>query len=184
MKVHKHKFERIGYRGYEVIMLYCPCGEHSERKATKAETRKIRREGKEQEEASKRQNKVAYEFDRLFKTYRDGHPYKVGERTVTPKVEDGWKYKGHDFMVRIRKWAKKYPKDVLICGVDDTHFTNSMIVFILHRPSPRKLWGTSCVVITQCDGIPPKEFFMYPGHRKGIQEALSQMAKYKNRFLD
>lgn len=178
--MHRHKFERIGYRGYDFIMLSCKCGECAERKATKAETRKIRREVKEQEEESKRQNKIPHEFDRLFKSYKDGHSFKVGDRTVTPKVEDGWRYKGHDFMARVRNWAKKYPKDVLICGIDDNYFASSIIVFILHRPSPKKLWGTTAIVITQCDGIPPKEFFMYPGHRNGIQEALAQMAKYKS----
>lgn len=126
----------------------------------------------------KAQNKVAHEFDRLFKAYEGRPPIKIGGKSYKNCVETGWKYEGYELMERIGRWAKKYPKDVFVCGIDDTVFTSSDIVFILHRIK-RKLWGTSVVVITQCDNLPPKEFFMYPGHRAGIQMALAQMAKLK-----
>lgn len=88
-----------------------------------------------------------------------------------------WLYQGADLQDRIHDWAEKWPQDVAICGIDDSHFTSSDVVFILHRKG-KKLWGTTVYVITQCDGQPPMEFFMYPGHARWMERALSVMNRF------
>lgn len=89
-----------------------------------------------------------------------------------------WKWDGYELMRRVEEWAKKRPKDVFVAGIDDTYFSSSSLVLVLHRTGKR-LWGISCYVLTQCDGIPPKEFFMYPGHAKTLRMALSVAEKFE-----
>lgn len=90
----------------------------------------------------------------------------------------GWKWSGPELMDHVTKWAKKYPRDVHIAGIDDTFFAGSYLVLVLHRVGNR-LWGTTVYVLTQCDGEPPKEFFMYPGHALCLRRALQVLEGYK-----
>lgn len=176
---HKHQWKKAYTRGYDFIGLDCECGEKIERKATPRERRKIRTDQKRQEAQSAKMHGVNWEFAEKFKKYEDRGPLKIGKTTLKHNfVPVGWKYGGYDLMTRIRKWAKKYPKDVIVCGIDDSYNASSDLVFILHRIGKR-LWGTTCYTVTQCDGQPPNEWFMYPGHRKGIQGALQAMAGFK-----
>ena len=180
---HKHKFERIGSIGYDRILLRCKCDERKERPATASESRRLRQDRKDGEAQLRRMNRIAWEFDRTFKTYQKLPDVTIGGKVYKNNREaNGWKWLGYELMSRVRKWAKKYPEDVFICGIDDTYFSSSDIVFILHRPSPRKNWGTDVIVLTQCDGLPPKEFFMYPGHAAGIREALGKIGKLKSLY--
>jgi hypothetical protein len=129
------------------------CGESVERKATPGERKFYARE---MDWARGRNiHAVWYEFARRFKT------------------KNGFKYrsKGHDLMIDVEKWAKRHPKDVRIVGVDDSYFASSFMVLIEHKTT-RSYMGTSVVVIPQCTGEDPLEFFLYPSHRKGLMETL------------
>lgn len=164
-KDHIHKWKTEYTIGTKTIGLGCACGEKLERPTTKKEEKQIEAEQKRQQAESDTMHKANHDFVDTFK-------------------DDGrWKYKSYDLMTRVRKWAKKWPKDVIVCRIDDAVNANSDLVFILHRVG-RRLWGTTCYTITQCDGQPPNEWFMYPSHRKGIQEALQKMAGYKSFYKD
>jgi hypothetical protein len=161
VKDHKHKLKRAWTRGYDFIGFRCKtCPYEIERKTTPFEKKQMHSETR-----TNTIHKVNWDFAKTFmKRWKPGQ-----------KLE--WKYKAYDLMTRVRKWAKKYPKDVMVCRIDDSYNASSDLVFILHRIG-RRLWGTSCYTITQCDGQPPNEWFMYPSHREGIQKALAIMAKY------
>jgi len=165
LKEHKHRWKLVYTVGFDTIGFECFCKEKMERKATPAEEKRIRADHARREKESARMHKVNWDFDQNFKD------------------EKGWKYKSYDLMTRVRKWAQKWPKDVIVCRIDDSVNANSDIVFVLHRIGQR-LWGTTCYTITQCDGQPPNEWFMYPGHRAGIQKALEVMAGYKSFYED
>jgi len=96
----------------------------------------------------------------------------------TPSEYHGWKYTGYELMTAVEKWAKRWPKDVAICCIDDAHFSSSSIVFILcwDKQTKKKLFGTSVVVIPQNSGQ-PCDFFMYPQHRQEMLLALRAMVK-------
>jgi len=162
---HKHRWEVTYSIGIVTLGLECPCGEKMERPATKAESRKLKADQDYREAESAQMHKANWDFDKNFKD------------------EKGWKYKSYDLMTRVRKWAKEWPKDVIVCRIDDSHNANSDLVFVLHRVG-RRLWGTTCYTITQCDGQPPNEWFMYPGHRAGIQKALQVMAGFRKFYKD
>lgn len=159
MKPHKHSF-KPAWRSQLKKSFSCKCGEKYERDTTKSEQQKAARDYKKRVALSDKANKVWREF---VKKFRDG---------------GAWNWEGAELQSRVEQWAEKYPDDVMVHGIDDSHFCSSDIVFVLHRVKKR-LWGTTCVVITQCDGQPPCEFFMYPGHRFGIQNALVKMSKLK-----
>ena len=98
---------------------------------------------------------VWHEFSRRFKT-KDGFKYKK---------------KGYDLMVAVERWQKRHLKDVRIVGVDDSYFASSYLVLVEHKTA-RQYMGTTVVVVPQCTGEDPLEFFLYPSHRKGLIEAL------------
>jgi hypothetical protein len=162
VKDHKHKLQKAWTRGYDLIGFTCKnCAYQIERKATPFEKKRIKADHMRSDARSAAMHKVNWEFGKKFMN-KDGK----------------WKYKSYDLMTRVRKWAEKHPKDVIVCRIDDSYNAGSDLVFVLHRIG-RTLWGTTCYTITQCDGQPPNEWFMYPSHRKGIQKALAEMAKYK-----
>ena len=159
---HKHTLERAWTRGYDFIGFSCKnCAYQVEREATPSEKKRIKADQKRSDIRIEAMHKVTWDFRKTF---------------LNEKSE--WKYKSYELMTRVRKWAKKHTKDVIVCRIDDSHNASSDLVFILHRIG-RELWGTTCYTIAQCDGQPPNEWFMYPGHREGIQKALAEMAKYK-----
>lgn len=177
---HRHAWRRKS-QSAKMIWFGCDCGAKKSRPSSPRERQRFLAEHQELMAECDRQNRVCREFDRTFKNSVIRR-VRIGGKVISGREYTGWKYTGYDLMSRVERWAKKYPKDVYISGIDDTHFASSDLVFILHRPSPRRIWGTTCVVITQLDGVPPKEFFMYPGHRQGIQEALARMAQYRSRY--
>lgn len=99
-----------------------------------------------------------------------------GSRTKNGPLE--WMYEGADLLDRIEAWAKKWPRDVAILGIDDSHFCSSSLVLVLHRKRDR-VWGVTCYVITQCDDQEPVEFFMYPGHADWLRRALEVVCGFK-----
>lgn len=143
------------------INLRCECEETRNRPMTDSERKRYAASDKRGWDRCKRMHAVSHDFKKQFKD-------KEGRQ---------WKWVGWELTERVTRWSKKYPKDVIICGVDDSYHASSDMVLILHRESLRKNWGTTVVVIPQCDGQPPMEFFMYPAHRKGIQEALTRISK-------
>lgn len=103
-------------------------------------------------------------------------------RSFTKKfMDDRGKFKpglrGYELMCAVEDWAKKWPDDAIHAGCDDSHFTSSDIWFILHRVK-RRLWGTTVIVLTQCDGQEPIEFFLYPGHAFRIMMVLQHLEKF------
>jgi len=141
-------------------MLYCSCGEHKERPATKQEAVNHKQWIKDMGKRSDAMHRVSHIFQRKF----------------FEKGTGAWKWTGYSLMCKMEKWAKKYPEDVFCAGIDDSHFCGSDIYFILHRDGKMN-WGTSVVVITQCDGQPPCQYFMYPGHLTGILDVLKKIDK-------
>jgi hypothetical protein len=96
-------------------------------------------------------------------------------------VNGSWgsfKYEGAELLDKVHDWAAKWPLDVALCGIDDSWHSSSDVVLILHRKGTR-LWGTTCYVLTQCDGQKPVEFFLYPGHAHGLMEALQVIRTFK-----
>lgn len=87
-----------------------------------------------------------------------------------------WKWIGYDLMKRVEKWAKKYPSEVHIVGVDDDVFASSVLVLIEARTHDSYM-GTSVIYIPQCTGEKPIRFFLYPCHRAGLITALKEIAK-------
>lgn len=176
---HRHNWCKIGWSGKEVWWRCKKCPEEQIRPHTERSLIAMDKHDKFFEQKMDRQNKIADEFDKKFRIQQEVVFKGYDNKTFRSKEATSWKWEGYELIRRVEKWATKYPKDVFVCSIDDTHFSSSVIVFILHRPTRRKLWGTSVIVLTQCDNKPPKEFFMYPSHREGIQEALAAMAKYK-----
>ena len=130
------------------------CGERVERKATPGE-RKFHEREVDWTRQKTHVHTVWHEFSRRFKT-KDGFKYRM---------------KGHELMVATEKWAKKHPRDVRVVGVDDSYFASSSLVLVEHKAA-RQYMGTTVVVIPQCTGEDPLEFFLYPCDREGLIEAL------------
>ena len=130
------------------------CGAEVERKATPGERAIL----KDDDFWSLRPalHKVWHEFQRRF---------------YTPKTPREYRWKGYDLMLRVEKWAEKYPEDVRIVRIDDAAFAGSILVLVEHR-TPLKYMGTTAVCIPQCTGEDPLEFFLYPDDRDGLLKAL------------
>lgn len=128
------------------------CGETVERKATPKE----RALHEKHVDWSRGPNihKVWHEFQRRF------------------KKDDKYSFIGYDLMLRVEKWAKKYPREVRCLYIDDSYFCNSSLVLVEHRHA-RAYMGTTAVVIPQCTGESPMEFFLYPGDRNALIAALT-----------
>ncbi len=131
------------------------CGEQVERKATPKE-----RALHDKRVAWPRKphvHTVWHEFQRRFK--KNGHG------------ENEYRLIGYDLMVSVEKWAKKYPREVRCVGIDDSYFASSLLLLVEHRHS-RGYMGTTAVVIPQCTGDKPMEFFLYPNDRNSLIAAL------------
>jgi len=74
---------------------------------------------------------------------------------------------------RVTTWAEQYPEDVHIVRCDDAMFASSILVLIDHR-SKKEYFGTSVVYIPQCQGE-PANFFLYPGDRRALLQALNKL---------
>lgn len=135
------------------------CNERVERKATPGE-RKFHAEWNSSIFKPLPIHKVWHEFMRKFMP--ENKKTRQREWLDIPSIA---------LMDRIEKWAEKYPKDVFCLSVDDSHFTSSLLVLVDHKTED-KYMGTSVVMISQCSGAPPAEFFLYPGHRDGLIAAL------------
>ncbi len=149
---HRHSFRYSSCKGKNVTFR-CSCGEFRERKAKREEAQWL----KESLKKSSLVHKVWHDFVQRF-----------GD---SPK---SWKCEGADFQDRVEKWAEKYPNDVRITTCDDSYFSTSLLVLIEHRTANAYM-GTTVVVIPQCSGDPPSQFFLYPGHALALIEALKDV---------
>lgn len=185
MRKHRHVMATVAWCGKEIEKKCKSCDYRSKRPMTKREQANFDKSQKRLTERTNKLHKVWHEFSAKFMAFKDTGPITIGGKTYKKNMNrDGWKYQGFDFMERVERWAKKYPKDVYVLRIDDSYHASSDLVFVLHRSGERTNWGTSVVVITQCDGIPPKEYFMYPGHAKGIAEVLNKINKMPWTYKD
>lgn len=100
--------------------------------------------------------------------------------------------KARDKMEAAEKFAKTH-KDVKLVWCDDNVHASSLLVFVPHGDPQAKLkldkstcgepyWGTSVTYIPQCTGEKPITFFLYPGHLRGLLEALTVLQKRQDRL--
>ena len=160
----KHKFKINGWcLGKEPKIWECcsKCKESRERPATKAEAKRLWARHREWERRSDEWNRLWWKFAKRFGCSGDS--------------ANRFKYKGYDLMERVERFAKKNPT-VRIAWVDDSYFSGSMIVFVPHE-CKEEYWGTTAVLIPQCSGEPPTEFFLYPGHVRELIQVLKGLDK-------
>jgi hypothetical protein len=112
---------------------------------------------------------------------------KTGKKTIATvwrdfakrfKSKDGDSYRlvGWDLMCAVEKWRTKWPNDVRQVRIDDSHFCSSDLILVEHK-APNEYMGTTVVVVPQCSGESPLEFFMYPFHLNGLLNALQAIKK-------
>lgn len=188
IKKHRHHWKWASRRG-DFIEFRCNrdgCDARKpERKMTPHEIKRFKAQDAKSQAERDQMHSVGWDFQKTFYKYKrvEVNPelrkkFPKMYKSKYQDVRDGWKWTSYTLMTRVREWAKKYPEDVIVCRIDDSFFASSDLVFILHRVK-RRLWGTTVVVIPQCDGQPPCEYFMYPSHREGIQKALEKMSKFE-----
>lgn len=84
---------------------------------------------------------------------------------------------GYPLLNIIDEIADKFPDHVHVASVDDGHHCGSSIMFVEHR-SDEYYWGTSAVVVPQCTGEEPLQFFMYPGHMQSVLQCLAEIQRH------
>ena len=134
------------------------CGERVERPMTAAERRLWSAYRKQEAKDLKATHGPYHAFVKRFKD-----------------EDDNWRLAGYEFMKASEKWAARYPERVCCVPCDDTYFSSSLLVLITHEVPGRHWMGVTVVVISQCDGLPPKEFFLYPNHAEFLMQALKTM---------
>ena len=160
----KHRFKINGWqlgKGPRIWEHCSRCQESRERPATKAEAKRLWARHRESERRCKEWNRLCRKFMKKFGCSGDS--------------SNPFKYKGYELMKRVERFAQKNPT-IRIASVDDSYFSGSMIVFIPHE-CKEEYWGTTAVLIPQCSGEPPTEFFLYPGHVRGLIEVLEGLDK-------
>jgi hypothetical protein len=89
-----------------------------------------------------------------------------------------WKYKGYEMMGKVERWARHYPDDVTLCRCDDSYYSGSMLVLLEHKapkPKPGHWHGVSIIIIPQCSGEDPLQFFLYPSHQIELEKKLKEI---------
>lgn len=85
----------------------------------------------------------------------------------------------YELMEQVEKFAKKYPNDIHVCPIDDSYYSCSDLVLIEHKS--KNAWhGVTALVLSQCSGARPVEFFMYPDHVTKLIETLTVIKKKTN----
>lgn len=155
----KHAFGKpVGVCGLNLCWRCSTCGERVERRMTADERRAWAAYRKQEGKDLKALHGPYSAFCKRFK----------GEG-------DTWQLSGYEFMQAVEKWSIKYPDRVYCVPCDDTYFSNSLLVLITHEVPGRHWMGITVVAISQCDGLPPKEFFLYPNHAEFLMRALTSM---------
>lgn len=176
---HRHRFTYASYGPGAILRFRCACGDFTERPATPAERRFCQ--------------KHVVDFSKPMLIHAAWHDFvkkmkrfvKTGETKLGGKVfacgRDEYRWRGYDLMERVAEWAKKWPDDVRITGCDDSYHTSSDLVLIEHK-SPDAYMGTTVIVITQNDGQPPAEFFLYPDDANGLIDTLKAIRTVAKRI--
>ncbi len=143
----------------EVTLTCQACGARRVRKATKQEALVFKQDQRRFQSESDKAHAVWHDFCKRFK----------------PAPDNVFKYTGYDFISRVEKWARKFPKDVRIVPCDDDYFASSILVLIEHQ-APTFYMGTSVVCIPQLSGDPTC-MFLYPRHRSLLLAGLLAIQK-------
>lgn len=92
-----------------------------------------------------------------------------------------WKYDGWQLMQKVSRLEGKPGWEGLhVLSCDDSYHASSDIYLIEHRDGDY-YWGTTVVVVTQCDGVPLKEFFLYGSHTDPLLTQLLKIQKKHHR---
>jgi hypothetical protein len=110
--------------------------------------------------------------------------FRFCKRFRLDKGQGPWAYNGYDFMRRVRALeGRKAWRGLHVLSCDDSYYSSSVLVLIEHEGRTH-YHGISVVVIPQCSGQPPCEFFLYEEHAKGVVKALQPLLKkYKKSKL-
>lgn len=104
---------------------------------------------------------------------------KIGKITIKHAWKPAvWKWKGHELMKRVAKWAEKHPS-VMIARCDDNDYCGSDLVFIpSHDKRGNGSWhGVTVVFIPGCSGDLPGIMFFYPNHVDGVLKTFQNYKK-------
>jgi hypothetical protein len=74
------------------------------------------------------------------------------------------------------KFARKHPTDVYVSSCDDSVYAGSRLVYIVHE-SVDNWHGITVLMIPQCDGRPPAQFFLYESHLDCLIKKLTRLQK-------
>jgi len=158
MAKHKHHWMVCSWCGKEVTYR-CKCGEEFTRKMT----------------AEERKRQGAW---LLLREPRATDVHHVWHKVPFPKSFETMK--GQDKKIEagdaIEKFAKRYPGEVIPLWCDDSYFAGSRLFLFTHE-AERKWMGVTVVMIPQCDGRPPAEFFLYPHHVDDLVRELRKIQK-------
>lgn len=159
---HVHRFGLSGYSQKDATFR-CKCGERRERSLSPTERKVVREKFKADADDTLRLHAIYHEFVKKF----------TSEPTADSPSK--WKYVGYDLMVKAEKWAEKHPT-VQVVSVDDDYHAGAELILIPHQ-NDKTYFGTTVIYIPQCTGENPIKFFLYPGHRIGLANALSKVCK-------
>lgn len=167
MKKHKHNWKMTWRCGSE-ISEKCECGDFQQRPASKSE---MKRFAVQQKEQNRRRDEMFSSWRSFNKRFPNWKVPRSQEETLIADEIDQW--------VRDNKI-----ENVEVLGCDDTHHTSSDLILFHHiwkDKGKKKCWGTTVLFFAQCDGQPPTEFFLYPGHTKGLIDSLQRVWKIRER---
>ena len=163
-KKHTHRISLSSYSGvlatfrcYSGNKFPLKCDLTIDHKLSSSEKQIFNRHNQASIASTQRMHALGHKFFRAFKN-KD-----------TPPT---WKWTGYELADRIDKFAEKH-KEIQITGCDDSYYSSSSIVFVPHYDAKLNYyWGTTVIIVTQNDGQPPCEFFLYPGHSKAFENLL------------
>jgi len=148
-----HAFRPRGSTGWKhemVIYEECMfCGAQNERKATPEEIE---------------DNSMSWES--ISDLHRISHEF-IKTVDVIKNRKGASRY---DLMEMAEEFANCYPEAVRCVRVDDEAHATSLLVLIDHE-TEKEYWGTSVFYIPQTMGD-PQNFFLYPRHRKALEQAI------------
>lgn len=127
-----------------------------------------------------RRNRAATEEEMLRYNYlddilsRDTHEVFHAWRKIEEVTAD------QDLESAADEFCEAHPDMVDIVGCDDSYFASSTIL-VVHHGTGDNYMGASCIMISQCSGQPPAEWFMYPGHAFQMADVMDRVAGLKRR---
>lgn len=152
------------------------CGIQWDSVATKREAASLRKYDDFHERRCISIHRLYHKFRDRFMREVPTEKVKRGKKTLQ-LYDEKWKYDGWEMMKRVRRLEGRPGWEGLhVLSCDDTYHASSSIVLIEHRDG-RYYWGTTVLVVTQCDGQPLKEFFLYGSHLEALLPVLLRIQK-------